>query len=496
MKKNAYLISTIFALLLLAAAQSSQACSCMANDETVDKAFLQTPNIAVFKLQTVEKNADGGITQSKLTVEKVFKGNLKVGQELTFAQGDGANCRWTFDENSIGKEYLFYLGDKPLSRKASDYTILSTSPGEISSSQDVWTADLCSRSGNIRYGAGDIKYLEKISKVRGKTRLSGVMSKYISPLFEGDKEIYESLPGYKVTIKGNGKSIVLKTDKDGFYETYDLPAGKYTVTPGKVEGFKNSDPEEDSIEVVITAKSHTVQDFEYKISNRISGKIYGSDGKPLGNVRLHLSPARGKASQYFYEGCETEDDGSFDFDEIPAGTYVLVVNEDNKISPDAPFGTFYYPGVLKREEATEITIGAGDFRDGLVINVPQTDDTFTVSGVLSFEDGSPVVDSLVYFYEEGELKKEPVERSESSYAKTDKNGRFTIRILKGEKGMLVGLLNIESEMYENCPGVQKLIEPENIIVNFIKSPGVRIEAKKDLTGVELKFPYPGCQKAK
>lgn len=165
MNKPFKLFSMIFAALLVfcASAQIANACSCAVN-ETVDKDYLQTPNIVILKLQSVEKVAEGvqsyaygGVKQSKLTVEKVFKGNLKVGQEMTFAQGGGADCVWTFDEESVGQEYLFYLGDKPVSGKNSDRMISSTTFGKQTASPEVWMAFTCSRSGNVKFRSGDIK---------------------------------------------------------------------------------------------------------------------------------------------------------------------------------------------------------------------------------------------------------------------------------------------------------------------------------------------------
>jgi hypothetical protein len=506
MKKGAKLSFLTFTVIFLwfVSVQTAQACSCAVND-TVDKDFVQTPNIAIFKVQSVEKLADGekgygygGIKRSKLTVEKVFKGNLKVGQELIFAQGGGADCIWTFTEKSVGEEYLFYLGDKPIDNKSSEKMMSATTFGTMSSAQNVWVAFTCSRSGSVEYRTGDIKYLENVSKVRGKTRVSGILSQYISAATEGDEGRSNLLSGYKVVVKGNGKNIEPKTDENGFYEIYDLPAGKYTITPEKVAGYKYSASETGTVEVTVKAKSHTEQNFYYQINNRVSGKFFDTNGNPLKDVCLDLLPARGKKAQYFYQGDCTDDDGSFEFDQVPAGTYVIVINEENEITASAPFGTFYYPSALKREDAAEITIGAGDFRDDLIINAPETAETITVSGLLLFENGKPAADESVEFYsEETILKQKDKEyKSEDSRASTDKNGRFTIRILKGKKGKLLGsMITFEGE-YQNCPKLDKLIRAKGISVGDIETPSIEVNAVNDLTGIELKFPFPVCKKAK
>src|SRR5215203_5291414 len=96
-------ISIIAVLVGLFAVKSASACTCMS--PSLDLAIDESVNIVVLKLQSVEKYREDekgygvdGVKQSRLTVEKVFKGNLKVGQELIFAQGGGADCVWTFHE--------------------------------------------------------------------------------------------------------------------------------------------------------------------------------------------------------------------------------------------------------------------------------------------------------------------------------------------------------------------------------------------------------------
>lgn len=473
------------AFAFLFSANIAKACSCFS--PSLDSAIEDSANIVILKLQAVEKYQEGekgygvdGIKQSKLTVEKVFKGNLKIGQELLFSQGGGADCVWTFHQERIGTDYLFFLGKKP-------------------DKNGLWEAFICSRSNSVKGAAEDLLYLEKLSKVKGKTRLSGTIAQEDEPALEGETGSYKRLAGMTVIIVGNGKKIELKTDENGVYEIYDLPVGKYKVTPEKIIGYKFDDDKkvDDSVEVEIEAKSPTEQDFRFTIDNLIRGIFKDSNGNPLKGVYLDLLPARGKKPPYFYKGDATDENGVFEFSKIPIGTYVIVVNEGNEISARQPFGTFYYPNKINRADAIEITVAPGSRFTDLIITAPTTAETITISGILLFADGKPIAGEIVEFYQNIEDTNQIKGYGYAdSRAETDENGRFTIRILKGQKGILFGSMYLSSREDEKCPQFQKLIKEKGETSSKTKTPAIQIEADSDKIEVELKFPFPSCKKAK
>ena len=212
------LLFLLVVTLLSFSAPKVYACSCVQNSP-VDLEFLRSPNVVVLKARSIEKTDTepprlvnyGGIKQTRLTVEKVFRGTLKVGQELIFAQGGGADCIWTFTKESIGQEFLFYLASKPLD--ASNKVIAATGQFPKVVPKDVWIASTCSRSGGVKYKSNDLKYLENISTLRGKTRLSGLLSQYIEPATADQNSMYNLLGNYMVKVTGNGKNIALKLMK-------------------------------------------------------------------------------------------------------------------------------------------------------------------------------------------------------------------------------------------------------------------------------------------
>ena len=481
------LVILVITVGLMFSAETSKACSCIVSP-TVNVAFQKTPNVVVLRVDSFEKYPEGTkdftgspIKQSKLVVEKVFKGNLKVGQVLTFEQGVCCICVWGFSEESIGQTYLFYLPARP-------------------DNNGVWKGSTCSRSGSIKDVAADLLYLEKIFKVRGKTRLSGLVKQHIQTTLEEEFSYNKPLPGKTLHLVGMGKDLKLKTDVNGVYEIYDLPAGKYKIMPEKIEGYKIWD-KDGSLEVEIKANSHTEADFTYQINNGISGRFLDTTGKPLKNVCLKLiSATENKLPENYSTDC-TDASGNFLIGEIPVGTYFIVVNDDGEITAEEPFGTFYYPDALQIKDAAKITIGAGDFYNELVITAPETAEIVTVSGSVSFEKGrAPTKEnykyvSVLFVAEKSPINPRNEKKNNDSRVEVDENGDFTIRILKGQKGRLYAeLLGFVGE-YDNCPKLDNLLRAPEANMRA-RSSSIEIEAVNDINGVDFRFPFPSCKKTK
>jgi hypothetical protein len=239
---------------ILLSADSVRACSCITLP-LLDN-IKSSENIVLLQLKSVEKYkederviSDDGIKQSKLVVRKVFKGKLKVGQELIFNQGVCCICIWGFNEKSVGTEYLFFLD-------SNEYK------------DGLWEAYICSGSDSLKFAASNLLYLEKLNKVKGKTRLSGTVYKTKG---RWNVEFYEPMAKAKIRLLGNGIDVTLTTDKSGVYEIYDLPVGKYELIPPKIKGFaviesdRFTPPHTNIFEVEIKAKSLTEQDIKYLV---------------------------------------------------------------------------------------------------------------------------------------------------------------------------------------------------------------------------------------
>lgn len=479
-------ILLIASLLLVAgAAKSVVACSC-GPAPSVLESFEAAGVVAILRVKSVERIAEGrradNVRSSILEVVKVYKGAVKPGAQLNFAQGGGADCIWTFSEKMIGQEYLFYLRapEKP---------------------EQTWIGFGCGRSRGIEAATDDLLYLNNLAKVRGKTRVSGTLN------FAGAGEM--PLGGIAIRLTNGKQTFRTKTDSHGVYEFYDVPAGKYLVEFDPVKGWKldtfwlsysrsvddRVDPKVlPRIPIVVVDKKHASLDIHFDVDNAIRGKVVDPRGNPMYGVCLHAIDPDPEVKSAYNADC-TAEDGSFTIEELPAGKYILVLNNDGKISATEPFNTFYYPNVTDRAKATVLFVAPGVFIDGVNITVPEVVETITVRGRFLYSDGNPVVDEAVEFkIDNGQTDPDDSRDDRDARGKTNEKGEFSFKILKGASGNLFGSMFTYNGEFKNCPALDKLIKASGKSATTVRTPAIALTADQDIFDLVLRYPFPRCEK--
>ncbi len=193
-KPNFKVLLLCFALILLTNAVAF-GCWCRDAGPVLDR-FESSNSVIVGRLVSVSGN------EAKLVVDQTYKGKLRVGDQLRFVQGTFADCVRGFGSGEIGQKYLLYL-DKP-------------------SKESTYEASTCNGSNRLSSAFDDLAYLDRMSEVAGKTRLSGY--------FTTARDDKPDVEGLLIKITGK-KSYSLRTDKNGFFEVYDIPPGDYIVEP-------------------------------------------------------------------------------------------------------------------------------------------------------------------------------------------------------------------------------------------------------------------------
>ena len=128
-------------------------------------------------------------------VDEAFKG-AKAPQLIFLSYG--TSCDVTYEE---GQRRLFYA--------------------RYSKQDKAWSIGGCDRSTLLQHAADDLLYLRGLPASAQKTRIAGELK----------TRDYKPLMGVKVKLIGESKTHEVFTNKDGVYEAYGLPAGKYFVEP-------------------------------------------------------------------------------------------------------------------------------------------------------------------------------------------------------------------------------------------------------------------------
>jgi hypothetical protein len=462
-------------------------------------AFEESDEVVILRAISVEKGEDSedqqyvdGVKSITMIVEKVFKGKLKVRDEIVFGQGGGADCIWTFDEKSVGHQFLFYL-DRPEK--------LSTEPYLPSKEPGLWFAFGCGRSRGLGGATEDLLYLENISKLRGKTRISGTIGGgFAFPDID--------VEGKKIKIIGPKKTYETKTNEEGVFEIYDLPPGKYFVEPEMPAGWKidpywltrsenvvtdeSGRPEMKSpkrVALMLEPKKHASVDIVFTVENSVRGRVLDPKGRAMFGVCVYMLRSGQEGSGPF--NC-TDEEGRFEITHIPEGQYVLVANQDGKPSSREPFPKIFYPNVTERERAAVINIGPGENIANLDIVIPKLVETVTITGTLQYSDGKPVAEKWVKFKQTSPNDKVKGDVS----TETDSAGRFTLTVLKGLTGELFAEDWLAKGPYKNCPKVVELIEKSGQTSVTVLSNVIKLTTEQDVYEVGLTLPFPQCEKKK
>ena len=188
-----------------------------------------------------------------LEITRWFKGKNRK-STLKLAQPN-STCDWTFEKDDLNKPLLLYLY---FNNELKTYRIIS-----------------CGRSTTVKKAADDLSWLKGLPKSLNRTRISGVVQ------FNDDADLFPAVRGIKIRITGNGKEYNLISDKNGLYEIWDLPAGKYTINAEMPEDKKlawtssvpdnwtyfwsNEDnPDLESLNITLNSKSTAGIDFMLK----------------------------------------------------------------------------------------------------------------------------------------------------------------------------------------------------------------------------------------
>ena len=490
------------AIFMFGLPENGSACSCMG--PTARGAFEGADQVIIARLTafTVDKNGieegktlNGDVAEAHwlrfagmdvqytLTVEKTYKGDFTPGAEIIFfkaGNSSSSSCDYSFGDD-IGGEHLLYVRGEP-----------EGNPPRYDPSQVV----ACSRSTRLGTAFNkeidDILYLDKLSEVQGKNRLSGML--IIDGMIVDTKTKIKEKPdfgGIKIKIQSQFSEEIFETvtHQSGVFELYDIPPGGYTIEIEAPQGWK---AEREKHFFKIEALEHIWLYINLVPDNAIRGRLVDLPGRPIKDVCVDAisveTVENENASDYVYlipgRGCPhtTNENGEFAITGLSGGDYLLTAQASNGVAaPGNPFKTPWYPGVKDSSQAKIFSMTQNSvFND--VIMKTEIGELIRISGTVAFSDGQPPgrMLSLVHF------------------KFSDKQGlvgygeNFRFDVIKGTPGTLSA--EIDADEFKNCPEHKQFIEATGD-KEHLHSNEVLISGEENMTDIQLVFPIPHCEGA-
>src|SRR6266849_9535834 len=232
------------------------------------------------------------------------------------------------------------------------------------------------------------------------------------------------LPNLKVDIRGPGEQVLTAfTNERGDFEVKLLKPGTYRITPELPENYFTKHQFQ---EVVVNDRGTADVGFEAYINGSVQGRVVDREGNGFNSVFLHL-----KATEKSTYAHSIGENGLFEAEGVPPGEYYLYIemqNRDYKKNEN-----FYYPGTLKREEATVIKVGLGEKIEGLQFVLPDKYLIHTIDGQITWKDGSPAAKvEVMLLCPAGSATDGFAIEFMPPTTTTDDQGHFTLQAFTGE----------------------------------------------------------------
>lgn len=214
----------------------------------------------------------------------------------------------------------------------------------------------------------DLAYIRSVSGLAPGAMIFGTIRKLDRDLNDGNYTERTPVANAKIIVDGEGKTYKAVSDDAGQYKITGLPAGKYEVSAKASAPFVIP---ERAQETQVVEKGCAQVDFYAHTDGRISGKLLKANGEPLAKTKVDLvlaNPKDGRRAQSLW--AYTDEEGRFEFKEVPPGKYRLGGRLSQISDDDFPYPRFYYPGVSEPDDSTVMEVGAGAHLENYILQLP------------------------------------------------------------------------------------------------------------------------------
>ncbi len=372
-------VSLLFTFIAFCNPISTFACSCTEYNipyceqiARADAIFIGTVNAVDLKKESSETLVESKVS---FNIEQIFKGTL--GSKADIGYVFGTSCSWLkFEE---GDRWIVY--------------------GYKNSSNGRLSIPFCTGSHQYESTSPDLTILNNFSLGKGTESIRGRIA--------SDGNVTNN----RIVISDETTNLTTKTDDEGLFEISVPRPGKYKVkvTVPFSAILMNHDPSFQLSDVLVneTESSLTYEakvekglcsykqlDFskvDLKANASISGRLIDSNGNPTKGF-LHLQkwssdePSTLKGGEF----ASANEDGTYSFDGLREGRYVIVLNPEDFPRKSDPYLRTYLPGVAKFDSAFVIDLEQGKEVNAPDFKVPKKIKQRTIQIEALWPDGKPV----------------------------------------------------------------------------------------------------------
>ena len=297
---------------------------------------------------------------ARFEITEVLQGTLP--KDVALLNGGGASCFFGF---GAGREYLVY--------------------GKYRNG--MLEAGLCSRTGELAERRHEVEVLREKRRGTPAPRLAG-------RIVEGRQRVDgtlggDALPLVGVNVTAQQGTAVRRTvtDADGRFIFMNVAAGDHKVTADLPAAYDRALGQNASVRV--GCYGH-VDILVYRVPLR--GTLETGDGlsrsSPVPVHAFAVDPAQRIPSKERSTITYVARDGTWSFDRLPPGEYLIAVGIDGVKHWDPVRIPFWYPAAARPEDAQVIHVGETGVVQ-LTLRHPPPPREIVFSGVIEDEDGNP-----------------------------------------------------------------------------------------------------------
>ena len=377
-------------------------------------AFIGTVTKVIDANEKYGQPIKGKARKITIKVDEIFKGSLPT---EVITSDDGFRCdNYPF---SLSKSYLIY------------------SKGVLENTENILPVGLCSGTAPIEQAQDSIDFLRRLKEGKSPAILYGKVRKTVNDA----KNPFAPLPKTKIVLTKiyaveNGKFEEPKkkerkfetfTDENGAYKFENLGSGQYKLSAELPDNLWMPEYREFGSGGKTFCDNY---DLYVYTNGRISGNVTASDGAPVHNLKLRISPLDENTRSNNAEA-QTDKDGNYTFYGLSEGRYKIHVylpwysvdgSRSYPFESSYPYWNWYFGNVFEDKQAQIINLGDTQKLQNINLKMPPFPVKQIVGGNVVWEDGTPAGNAVIYY----RIKK--LGNNYQRYAMPKEDGSFSFQI--------------------------------------------------------------------